>query len=248
MAQSEVEKHISNIDSLMTEIGDLTNGRVKEIVDNYENIAIEWDNFLNDRIAEVGGVFTGTTEQEKIDYLREKTFYGQKDNFLSKLQGQVVSDNSKKAQLKKQAEYVLKNQYELVEKNNNIIKELNEALKADIEKKEELNKEIQEKENEINSINEKMRERRGLIAELEGEIATLDPNKDKTAINAKRREIAAYKKENVSLSDKINDVQKDIDNKKSERKKIVITTSLTLNTLQKVFFIIFGNGLKNIFA
>lgn len=222
MAQSEVDKHISNIDSLMTEIGDLTNGRVKEIVDNYQNIAIEWDNFLNDRIAEVGGTFTGTTEQEKIDYLREKSFYGEKDKFLSKLQGQVESDNSKKAELKKQAEEVLKNQYELVEKNNNIIKDLNEALKADIERKENLNKEIKENENEIKAIDEKMRERRGLIAELEGEISTLDPDKDKAAIGAKRREIAAYKKENVSLSDKINDIQKDIDNKKAESKKIVI--------------------------
>ena len=222
MAQSEVDKHISNVDSLMAEIGDLTNGRVKEIVDNYENIAIEWNNFLDDRISEVGGTFSGTTEQEKIDYLREKSFYGEKDKFLSKLQGQVVSDNSKKAELKKQAEEVLKNQHELVEKNNNIIKELNEALKADIERKENLNKEIKENENEINAINEKMRERRGLIAELEGEIATLDPDKDKGAISAKRKQISAYKKENVSLSDKINDIQKDIDNKKTESKKIII--------------------------
>lgn len=222
MAKSEVDKHISNVDSLMAEIGDLTNGKVRDIVDNYENIATEWNNFLDDRIAEVGGTFSGTTEQEKIDYLRERTFYTGKDNFLSKLQGQVVSDNSKKAELKKQAEEILNQQHELVEKNNNTIKELNEALKADIERKENLNKEIKEKNNEIDSINEKMRERRGLIADLENEISNLDPAKDKAAISAKRKQIDAYKKENINFSDKLNDIQKDIDNKTEEKKKIVI--------------------------
>lgn len=222
MAKSEVDKHISNVDSLMAEIGDLTNGKVRDIVDNYENIATEWNNFLDDRIAEVGGTFSGTTEQEKIDYLRERTFYTGKDNFLSKLQGQVVSDNSKKAELKKQAEEILNQQHELVEKNNNTIKELNEALRADIERKENLNKEIKEKENEIVSIKEKIDERKGLIDDLKDEIAKLDPVKDKSAINAKRKQIDAYRKERTAFSDKINEIQKDIDNKKAEKRKIVI--------------------------
>lgn len=222
MAKSEVDKHISNVDSLMAEIGDLTSGRVKDIVDNYENISIEWNNFLDDRIAEVGGTFSGTTEQEKIDFLREKTFYTGKDDFLSKLQGQVVSDKSKKAELKKQAEEVLKNQHELIEQNNSTIKELNDALKADIQRREALRKEIAEKENEIKAINEKIRERSVLIADLESEISKLDPDKDKGAINAKRKQIDAYKKEGKVLSDKQNDIQKDIDNKTAEKKKIII--------------------------
>ena len=222
MAKSEVDKHISNVDSLMTEIGDLTSGKVKEIVDNYENISIEWNNFLDDRIAEVGGTFSGTTEQEKIDFLRDKTFYTGKDDFLSKLQGQVVSDKSKKAELKKQAEEVLKNQHELIEKNNNIIKELNDALKADIQRKEALSKEIAEKGNEKNAIDSKKTERKKLIKKLEAEIKNLDPVKDKDAISAKREQIAEYEKEIVNFSDKQNDIQKDIDNKTAEKGKIKI--------------------------
>ena len=222
MAKSEVDKHISNVDSLMTEIGDLTSGKVKEIVDNYENISIEWNNFLDDRIAEVGGTFSGTTEQEKIDFLRDKTFYTGKDDFLSKLQGQVVSDKSKKAELKKQAEEVLKNQHELIEKNNNIIKELNDALKADIQRSEALEKEIAEKGNEKNAIDSKKTERKKLIKKLEAEIKNLDPVKDKDAISAKREQIAEYEKEIVNFSDKQNDIQKDIDNKTAEKGKIKI--------------------------
>ena len=222
MAKSEVDKHISNVDSLMAEIGDLTSGKVKDIVDNYENISIEWNNFLDDRIAEVGGTFSGTTEQEKIDFLREKTFYTGKDDFLSKLQGQVVSDKSKKAELKKQAEEVLKNQHELIEKNNSIIKELNDALKADIQRKEALEKEIAEKENEKKAFDSKRTERKKLIKKLEAEIKNLDPVKDKASISAKRKQIDAYKKENVNFSDKQNDIQKDIDNKTAEKGKIKI--------------------------
>ena len=223
MAKSEVDKHISNVDSLMAEIGDLTSGKVKDIVDNYENISIEWNNFLDDRIAEVGGTFSGTTEQEKIDFLRDKTFYTGKDDFLSKLQGQVVSDKSKKAELKKQAEEVLKNQHELIEKNNNIIKELNDALKADIQRREALSKEIAEKENEKKAIDSKKTERKKLIKKLGAEIKNLDPVKDKDAISAKREQIAEYEKEIVNFSDKQNDIQKDIDNKTAEKKKIVIS-------------------------
>lgn len=222
MAKSEVDKHISNVDSLMTEIGDLTSGKVKEIVDNYENISIEWNNFLDDRIAEVGGTFSGTTEQEKIDFLRDKTFYTGKDDFLSKLQGQVVSDKSKKAELKKQAEEVLKNQHELIEKNNNIIKELNDALKADIQRSEALEKEIAEKGNEKKAIDSKKTERKKLIKKLEAEIKNLDPVKEKDAISAKREQIAEYEKEIVNFSDKQNDIQKDIDNKTAEKGKIKI--------------------------
>lgn len=222
MANSEVDKHISNVDSLMAEIGDSKTGKVKDILKNYEKISKEWTKFLDDRIAEVGGTFSGTTEQEKIDFLREKTFYTGKDDFLSKLQGQVVSDNSKKAELKKQAEEVLKNQHELIEKNNSIIKELNDALKADIQRKEALEKEIAEKENEKKAIDSKMAEREKLIEKLENEIKNLDPVKDKDAISAKREQIAEYEKENINLSDKQNDIQKDIDNKTAEKKKIVI--------------------------
>lgn len=223
MARSEVDKHISNVDSLMAEIGNSTSGKVKDILDNYKDISTKWIDFLDARIAEVGVTFSGTTEQEKIDFLREKTFYTGKDDFLSKLQEQVVSDNSKRVELKKQAEEVLKKQHELIEKNNSIIKELNDALKADIQRKEALEKEISEKNNEVAAVEAKINARKGLIEDLKNEISNLDPVKDKDAISAKREQIAEYEKENINLSDNLNDIQKDIDNKKAEKKKIVIS-------------------------
>ena len=114
--QYEADKYISNTDSLMSEIGDISTGNIKSIIDDYNDISAKWNDFLDDCISEVGGTFSGSSEQEKIDYLKEKTFYGDRENFLSKLQGQVVSDNSKKMQLKRKAEEVLKRQQELVQK------------------------------------------------------------------------------------------------------------------------------------
>lgn len=220
--QYEADKYISNTDSLMSEIGDISTGNIKSIIDDYNDISAKWNDFLDDCISEVGGTFSGSSEQEKIDYLREKNFYGDRENFLSKLQGQVVSDNSKKMQLKRKAEEVLKRQQELVQKNAEAIKALSESLKLDLEKKESIQKEIDEKTNRQLAINDKISEREKMITKLEGEIKALDPTKDKEVIKAKREKIAQYNDEIKDLGDKYNDLKAEITTKTKEKAKIVI--------------------------
>lgn len=220
--QYEADKYISNTDSLMSEIGDISTGNIKSIIDDYNDISAKWNDFLDDCISEVGGTFSGSSEQEKIDYLREKNFYGDRENFLSKLQGQVVSDNSKKMQLKRKAEEVLKRQQELVQKNAEAIKALSESLKLDLEKKASIQKEIDEKTNRQLAINDKISEREKMITKLEGEIKALDPTKDQEVIKAKREKIAQYNDEIKDLGDKYNDLKAEITTKTKEKAKIVI--------------------------
>lgn len=220
--QYEADKYISNTDSLMSEIGDISTGNIKSIIDDYNDISAKWNDFLDDCISEVGGTFSGSSEQEKIDYLREKNFYGDRENFLSKLQGQVVSDNSKKMQLKRKAEEVLKKQQELVQKNAEAIKALSESLKLDLEKKASIQKEIDEKTNRQLAINDKISEREKMITKLEGEIKALDPTKDQEVIKAKREKIAQYNDEIKDLGDKYNDLKAEITTKTKEKAKIVI--------------------------
>lgn len=220
--QYEADKYISNTDSLMSEIGDISTGNIKSIIDDYNDISAKWNDFLDDCISEVGGTFSGSSEQEKIDYLKEKTFYGDRENFLSKLQGQVVSDNSKKMQLKRKAEEVLKRQQELVQKNAEAIKALSESLKLDLEKKASIQKEIDEKTNRQLAINGKISERKKMITKLKGEIKALDPTKDQEVIKAKREKIAQYNDEIKDLGDKYNDLKAEITTKTKEKAKIVI--------------------------
>lgn len=220
--QYEADKYISNTDSLMSEIGDISTGNIKSIIDDYNDISAKWNDFLDDCISEVGGTFSGSSEQEKIDYLREKNFYGDRENFLSKLQGQVVSDNSKKMQLKRKAEEVLKRQQELVQKNAEAIKALSESLKLDLEKKAAIQKEIDEKTNRQSAINDKIRDRKAMIIDLQDEIDALDPTKDQEVIKAKRKKIAQYNDEIKDLGDKYNDLEAEITTKTKEKTKIVI--------------------------
>lgn len=220
--QYEADKYISNTDSLMSEIGDISTGNIKSIIDDYNDISAKWNDFLDDCISEVGGTFSGSSEQEKIDYLREKNFYGDRENFLSKLQGQVVSDNSKKMQLKRKAEEVLKRQQELVQKNAEAIKALSESLKLDLEKKAAIQKEIDEKTNRQSAINDKINDRNAMITKLEGEIKALDPTKDQEVIKAKREKIAQYNDEIKDLADENNDLEAEITTKTKEKAKIVI--------------------------
>lgn len=220
--QYEADKYISNTDSLMSEIGDISTGNIKSIIDDYNDISAKWNDFLDDCISEVGGTFSGSSEQEKIDYLREKNFYGDRENFLSKLQGQVVSDNSKKMQLKSKAEEVLKRQQELVQKNAEAIKALSESLKLDLEKKAAIQKEIDEKTNRQSAINDKISERKKMITKLKGEIKALDPTKDQEVIKAKREKIAQYNDEIKDLADEKNDLEAEITTKTKEKAKIVI--------------------------
>lgn len=220
--QYEADKYISNTDSLMSEIGDISTGNIKSIIDDYNDISAKWNDFLDDCISEVGGTFSGSSEQEKIDYLKEKTFYGDRENFLSKLQGQVVSDNSKKMQLKRKAEEVLKRQQELVQKNAEAIKALSESLKLDLEKKASIQKEIDEKTNRQSAIKGKINDRNAMITNLEGEINALDPTKDQKVIKAKREKIAQYNDEIKDLGDKFNDLKAEITTKTKEKAKIVI--------------------------
>lgn len=220
--QYEADKYISNTDSLMSEIGDISTGNIKSIIDDYNDISAKWNDFLDDCISEVGGTFSGSSEQEKIDYLREKNFYGDRENFLSKLQGQVVSDNSKKMQLKRKAEEVLKRQQELVQKNAEAIKQLSESLKLDLEKKASIQKEIDEKTNRQSAINDKIRDRKAMITDLQDEIDALDPTKDQEVIKAKRKKIAQYNDEIKDLGDKYNDLEAEITTKTKEKTKIVI--------------------------
>ncbi len=220
--QYEADKYISNTDSLMSEIGDISTGNIKSIIDDYNDISAKWNDFLDDCISEVGGTFSGSSEQEKIDYLREKNFYGDRENFLSKLQGQVVSDNSKKMQLKSKAEEVLKRQQELVQKNAEAIKALSESLKLDLEKKASIQKEIDEKINRQSAINDKIRDRKAMITDLQDEIDALDPTKDQEAIKAKRKKIAQYNDEIKDLGVKYNDLEAEITTKTKEKAKIVI--------------------------
>lgn len=220
--QYEADKYISNTDSLMSEIGDISTGNIKSIIDDYNDISAKWNDFLDDCISEVGGTFSGSSEQEKIDYLREKNFYGDRENFLSKLQGQVVSDNSKKMQLKSKAEEVLKRQQELVQKNAEAIKQLSESLKLDLEKKASIQKEIDEKTNRQSAINDKIRDRKAMITDLQDEIDALDPTKDQEVIKAKRKKIAQYNDEIKDLGDKYNDLEAEITTKTKEKTKIVI--------------------------
>lgn len=220
--QYEADKYISNTDSLMSEIGDISTGNIKSIIDDYNDISAKWNDFLDDCISEVGGTFSGSSEQGKIDYLKEKTFYGDRENFLSKLQGQVVSDNSKKMQLKRKAEEVLKRQQELVQKNAEAIKALSESLKLDLEKKASIQKEIDEKTNRQLAINGKISERKKMITKLKGEIKALDPTKDQEVIKAKREKIAQYNDEIKDLGDKYNDLKAEITTKTKEKAKIVI--------------------------
>lgn len=220
--QYEADKYISNTDSLMSEIGDISTGNIKSIIDDYNDISAKWNDFLDDCISEVGGTFSGSSEQEKIDYLREKNFYGDRENFLSKLQGQVVSDNSKKMQLKSKAEEVLKRQQELMKKNDEAIKELSESLKLDLEKKAAIQKEIDEKTNRQSAINDKIRDRKAMISDLQDEIDALDPTKDQEVIKAKREKIAQYNDEIKDLADENNDLEAEINNKLSEKNKITI--------------------------
>lgn len=220
--QYEADKYISNTDSLMSEIGDISTGNIKSIIDDYNDISAKWNDFLDDCISEVGGTFSGSSEQEKIDYLREKNFYGDRENFLSKLQGQVVSDNSKKMQLKRKAEEVLKRQQELVQKNAEAIKALSESLKLDLEKKAAIQKEIDEKTNRQSAINDKINDRNAMITKLEGEIKALDPTKDQKVIKAKREKIAQYNDEIKDLADENNDLEAEITTKTKEKAKIVI--------------------------
>lgn len=220
--QYEADKYISNTDSLMSEIGNISTGNIKSIIDDYNDISAKWNDFLDDCISEVGGTFSGSSEQEKIDYLKEKTFYGDRENFLSKLQGQVVSDNSKKMQLKRKAEEVLKRQQELVQKNAEAIKALSESLKLDLEKKAAIQKEIDEKTNKQSAINGKISERKKMITKLKGEIKALDPTKDQEVIKAKREKIAQYNDEIKDLADENNDLEAEITTKTKEKAKIVI--------------------------
>lgn len=220
--QYEADKYISNTDSLMSEIGDISTGNIKSIIDDYNDISAKWNDFLDDCISEVGGTFSGSSEQEKIDYLKEKTFYGDRENFLSKLQGQVVSDNSKKMQLKRKAEEVLKRQQELVQKNAEAIKALSESLKLDLEKKASIQKEIDEKTNRQSAINDKIDARKAMIDVLQAEIDALDPTKDQEVIKAKREKIAQYNDEIKDLGDKYNDLKAEISTKTKEKAKIVI--------------------------
>lgn len=220
--QYEADKYISNTDSLMSEIGDISTGNIKSIIDDYNDISAKWNDFLDDCISEVGGTFSGSSEQEKIDYLREKNFYGDRENFLSKLQGQVVSDNSKKMQLKRKAEEVLKRQQELVQKNAEAIKQLSESLKLDLEKKASIQKEIDEKTNRQSAINDKINDRNAMIEVLQDEIDALDPTKDQEVIKAKREKIAQYNDEIKDLGDKYNDLKAEITTKTKEKAKIVI--------------------------
>lgn len=220
--QYEADKYISNTDSLMSEIGDISTGNIKSIIDDYNDISAKWNDFLDDCISEVGGTFSGSSEQEKIDYLREKNFYGDRENFLSKLQGQVVSDNSKKMQLKSKAEEVLKRQQELVQKTAEAIKALSESLKLDLEKKASIQKEIDEKINRQSAINDKIRDRKAMITDLQDEIDALDPTKDQEAIKAKRKKIAQYNDEIKDLGVKYNDLEAEITTKTKEKAKIVI--------------------------
>ncbi len=220
--QYEADKYISNTDSLMSEIGDISTGNIKSIIDDYNDISAKWNDFLDDCISEVGGTFSGSSEQEKIDYLKEKTFYGDRENFLSKLQGQVVSDNSKKMQLKRKAEEVLKRQQELVQKNAEAIKALSESLKLDLEKKAAIQKEIDEKTNKQSAIEDKIQARKDMIGPLNDEIKALDPTKDQEAIKAKRKKIAQYNDEIKDLEDEKNDLKAEITTKTKEKAKIVI--------------------------
>lgn len=220
--QYEADKYISNTDSLMSEIGDISTGNIKSIIDDYNDISAKWNDFLDDCISEVGGTFSGSSEQEKIDYLREKNFYGDRENFLSKLQGQVVSDNSKKMQLKRKAEEVLKRQQELVQKNAEAIKKLSESLKLDLEKKAAIQKEIDEKTNKQSAIEDKIQARKDMIGPLNDEIKALDPTKDQEAIKAKRKKIAQYNDEIKDLEDEKNDLKAEITTKTKEKAKIVI--------------------------
>lgn len=60
--QYEADKYISNTDSLMSEIGDISTGNIKSIIDDYNDISAKWNDFLDDCISEVGGTFSGSSE------------------------------------------------------------------------------------------------------------------------------------------------------------------------------------------
>ena len=222
---ADVKSYIDNTQQLMNDLGDKSQKgtEVATLLADYRKTSTAWNSFLNSQIRSNGGDPSSmSSEQEKIDFIREHTFYGGQDKFLSELQGQVESRDSRRDQLKNIAEEILKKQQDLIEKNNKTIEELNEALKADIEKRDNLTTEIAEKQNEIDALKEKYQDRKGEIADLEDEISALsaDPDKNKAAINVKRKEISKLKQEQRDFSDKVSDLDAEIKNKTKEKNKI----------------------------
>ncbi|MBQ9012901.1 MAG: hypothetical protein IJ094_04970, partial [Bacilli bacterium] len=224
---ADVKSYIDNTQQLMDDLGDKSQKgtEVATLLADYRKTSTAWNSFLNSQIRSNGrDPSSMSSEQEKIDFIREHTFYGGQDKFLSELQGQVESRDSRRDQLKNIAEEILKKQQDLIEKNNKIIEELNEKLKDDIEKKENLTNEIVEKNNEKVALQAKADQRESEIKKLNKEITALsaDPDKNKVAINVKRKEISKLKQEQREFSDKVSDLDAEIKNKTKEKNKIKI--------------------------
>lgn len=229
----DVDKSKNNIDELMTEIGDISStGTIKDIVDEFRKISIDWNMFLdNYLINELGEPTPPTTEQEKIDKIREKAFYKEggkyKSDFVEKLQKEVEKGDSKRVQLKNLAEATLKKEHDLLQANKKIIKELNDELEKDEQKKEKLEQEILEKETEKVKIDGDIDVYDAEITRLENEISGLDPINDKDEIESLKNEKNSYENKKVDLLRDKNSIDAEITNKTNEKNKIDITTRKT---------------------
>lgn len=234
---ADVKSYIDNTQQLMDDLGDKSQKgtEVDTLLSDYRKTATAWNSFLNSQIRSNGGNPASlSSEQEKIDYIREHTFYGGQDKFLSELQGQVERRDSRRDELKNLAEEILKKQQDLIEKNNKTIEELNEALKNDFEKKASLEKEIVEKENEKFSIDKKLGARNATLPTLQTELNNLqsDPNPNKKLIADKSKEIQDLRAEISDLSDKSNDINAEIKNKNNELTNLVGTSGTALDDRQ----------------
>lgn len=234
---ADVQSYIDNTEQLMNDLGDKKQKgtQVNTLLADYKKTATVWNRFLNSQIKSCGGdPSTLKSEQEKIDYIREHTFYGGQDKFLTELQGQVESRDSRRDELKNLAEEILKKQQDLIEKNNKIIEELNEALKNDFEKKALLEKEIAEKANEINSVKAKLTKRETLLTTLQTELNNLQaaPKPDKKLIADKSKEIQDLRGEISGLSDNFNELEAAKNNKTNELTSLIGTDGKDLDNRQ----------------
>ena len=230
---ADVKSYIDNTQQLMNDLGDKSQKgtEVATLLADYRKTSTAWNSFLNSQIRSNGGDPSSmSSEQEKIDFIREHTFYGGQDKFLSELQGQVENRDSRRDELKNIAEEILKKQQDLIEKNNKTIEELNEALKNDFEKKASLEKEISEKNNEKDSVDKKLGARNALLSTLQTELNDLQaaPKPNNKLLADKSREIQDLRGEISDLSDKSKDLESDINNKTTELAGLVDTSGTAL--------------------
>ena len=252
MADNNV--YVNNTKTLMKEIGSKNSGKIQKIVEDYEKINSDWNKFLDDQIQKIdpsyNPIANSKSEDEKISDLAQKTYYyddTKKQDFKSELKKQLTARDNGRLKLKDIAEEALKKQYDLIKKNKEIIKELSDSLQADIEKKNKLDAKIKQLDEEKSDNDNKIAERQNLISTLETEISKLDPDKDKSTIIAKRKQIQSYRNDVLKLSDRNNKItekdkietgdnrQKEIDDLNNINKDLEYHFNENYNDLNKQF-------------